>query len=264
MVRQERRVAIIFIGHEPAAALPTPAGKNGVALLDIAAVGRASKPRPGFDAIIIALEHDVDDATDCVGSIDGRGSVGDDLDPIDRRQRDGGNIDALSRRIIGHAPTIQDGKRRIATQAPQIDGRSTTDIAARAGGDIETDARILSAAKALRQAACHLAQVRQAAVPDRLFAQDCDGRSARRPANPTARDDDPRTIACRSPVATRLLRANDIAAIDPVEGQPNPLDQPAQRVLDRETALDRWRGMIPNHVRVGENGAARLQRQRLQ
>ena len=91
----DQRVAPDAGGGEEAAGRPSRARRQVILLLDVATVGRGADPRRQRCAGIVALEQDVGDTTDRVGSVDRRRAVGDDLDPIECRQRALVDVDAL-------------------------------------------------------------------------------------------------------------------------------------------------------------------------
>src|SRR3546814_13055090 len=81
---------------------------------------------------------------------------------VDRAQRDGRDVDALSRRAIGQPVPIEQRERRVAAETAQIDRRAAADIDAIRPRDIEADAGLLTPTEALRDRAYYFAERRLA------------------------------------------------------------------------------------------------------
>ena len=79
--------------------------------------------RPHLQALVILAQDDVHHAADRVGAVNCRGAVGENLDPLHRRQRD----DVQVHRLIGgnrrprHAPPVQQHQSAIGADTVKID-----------------------------------------------------------------------------------------------------------------------------------------------
>ena len=82
-----------------------------------------------IDSAKILLENDVDRAGNGVGTIDGRPSDGDDIDPVEQGRRDLAEIDGCADRRAEHARgggrdeprPVDEGKRALGTEIVEID-----------------------------------------------------------------------------------------------------------------------------------------------
>src|SRR3546814_12684507 len=83
-----------------------------------------AETRARLESLIVALQDDVGDAGDRIRPIDRRSAVRNDLESVDRAQRDRRDVDALSRRAIGQPVPIEQRARRVAAETAQIDSRT--------------------------------------------------------------------------------------------------------------------------------------------
>lgn len=230
-------------------------------LLKIAAVGRTGNPRTRLDTIIVTPQDHIDDAADSIRPVNSRSAIRHDLDAVDGGKRNSGNIDPLPGRIIGHAAAVQNRECRIATKPAKIDGRASPDIAAGAGGHVETDPRILTAPKALRQAACDIAKIGQSRIADQLVIEHQDGRRYRCATNAAAGHNDPPTIII-VPRPARAMRSPDHEACPgPLGYQARAVNQPIECFLNREGTMQSCRSTILEQGCIRDDGPARFQRQ---
>src|SRR3546814_3240207 len=96
--------------------------------MEIAPIGGAAKPGARGDALIVLAEEDVDDSRDGVGAIDCRSTVGDDLDPLDRRSRYRADIDHALRTAVSKQVAIEQRQCGAGPDVPQVEGRCTGDV----------------------------------------------------------------------------------------------------------------------------------------
>ena len=82
------RAARVESNHEPTRC-PAMTANEAQPLLEIAPVGRSADPCRRFETVIVAPEDDVGDAAHRIGTVKGRGAVGDNFDPFDRADRNG-------------------------------------------------------------------------------------------------------------------------------------------------------------------------------
>src|SRR3546814_11947646 len=106
----------------------------------MAAVGAGAEPRALLESLRVALLDDVGDAGDRIRPIDRRSAVRNDLESVDRAQRDRRDVDALSRRAIGQPVPIEQRERRVAAETAQIERRAAADIDAIRPRDTEAAA----------------------------------------------------------------------------------------------------------------------------
>src|SRR3546814_14787343 len=123
-----------------------------------------AETRARLESLIVALQDDVGDAGDRIRPIDRRSAVRNDLESVDRAQRDRRDVDALSRRAIGQPVPIEQRERRVAAETAQIDRRSAADIDAIRPRDIEADAGLLTPTESLRDRASDFAASRPARI----------------------------------------------------------------------------------------------------
>src|SRR3546814_10412265 len=106
------------------AAPPLAARNEVVLLLEIAAVSGPGDPGRGPQALVVLAQKNIGDASDRVGAIKCGGAVCDDLDSIQRRERNRRNIDALYGTVIRNAVPVDERKRRVGPQSTQAIGRA--------------------------------------------------------------------------------------------------------------------------------------------
>src|SRR3546814_4381198 len=80
------------------------------------AIGRRTVSHPQHHAVEIALQDHVGNATDRIGSVDGRCTVGNDLDAIYRLDRDRADVDRLRESAIRHAMAVEQCERCIRSE----------------------------------------------------------------------------------------------------------------------------------------------------
>src|SRR3546814_10824663 len=123
--------------------------------------------------------------------MDCRSTVGDELDPLDRRSRYRADIDHALRTAVSKPVAIEQRQCGAGPDAPQVEGRCPVDV------DVlvlcalpRTDTGVLAAAEILRQAARNLAEIGVTAIAD-IFARDADHRGCGRGCgDPAAGHDD--------------------------------------------------------------------------
>ena len=76
-----------------------------------------------LDAFVVVPENHVDDARQCVGAIDRRRAVGEDLHPFYGRKRDGIEVNGsrARERIARNPPAVNENRRSRGPKTPQID-----------------------------------------------------------------------------------------------------------------------------------------------
>ena len=90
-----------------------------------------------LDALEVTPHAEVDDARDGIGTVDRGGAVGEDVDRIQQRRRDGVQIDAVVEdRVVDHAPAVDEHQRVLRSERAQVgevDERALTDAVAGGG-----------------------------------------------------------------------------------------------------------------------------------
>ena len=77
-----------------------------------------------LDPFELAVQHEVDDARDGVGTIGRRGAAGDDVDALDERRREVVDVDAAVGVSRGHARAVQQHECAVQAHAAQIQVRA--------------------------------------------------------------------------------------------------------------------------------------------
>src|SRR5690606_30577374 len=98
-------------------------------------------------AVGVLLEDDVDHAGHRIGTVDGRGTAGEYLDPLHHAQRDAGNVGGAGaavhrQREIGQPAAIDQHQRVVGAQATQVD-------LLRAGGEVRVADRLRALGRAV-------------------------------------------------------------------------------------------------------------------
>src|ERR1700722_18979407 len=84
-----------------------------------------------FGAVEVASQNEIDDAADCIGTVNRGRPISDDLDALDGAQRNERDVDKIARRITGgDALAVDQNQGGVVTEATQID----TCAAYRVGG----------------------------------------------------------------------------------------------------------------------------------
>src|SRR3546814_14357350 len=103
---------------------------------------------------VCSSDLDVDDSRDGVGAIDCRSTVGDDLDPLDRRSRYRADIDHALRTAVSKPVAIEKRPCGAGPDAPQVEGRCPVDVYVLVLCALpRTDTGVRAAASILRQVA---------------------------------------------------------------------------------------------------------------
>ena len=128
-IGKEQRVALVIFqrqGDVAAAIGEILAGGDGGQILVGIATRRGAGLNPGGEAFEIALQHEVDDAGDGIGTIDRRVAAGDDVHALDQVNRDGRHVNRVGARLRRHmAQAVLQHQRAGGALATQIEDGQT-------------------------------------------------------------------------------------------------------------------------------------------
>ena len=190
--RGQARPTVIFVGDHRLSA--RPAGAEELARDDVLgiAVGSAD-PELGFGPGEVEPRDDVDDAGNRVRSVDRGGTVGDDLDPLDRRRRNHRNIAEHAREAAERRPVaVQQDKRRSGAEPAQVYARTGRGVEPRVRVERSSPVALVGRTpEILRDGLGDVLRRGIAAALNRLPIDDRHGRAHRaRPADAGSGDDD--------------------------------------------------------------------------
>ena len=115
----------VFVTHQdvaPAEAAEVPVGAGGDSRSDFEPATTVALAKRDLGPLIILPQHVVDHTRHRVGAVNRRGTVRDDFDPLDRRQRNGVRFsEGLRGAGVGNAVAIDQHQRRRLAETAQID-----------------------------------------------------------------------------------------------------------------------------------------------
>jgi hypothetical protein len=95
------------------------------------ALRRPADPRPGLHPHPPIAHDDIDHPADRVRAIDRRGAVGEDVHPLDGRQRQARDVGEIGHQAgPGDTTTVDQDEGRVGAQAPQVDARRAAGVVA--------------------------------------------------------------------------------------------------------------------------------------
>src|SRR3546814_13184571 len=119
----------------------------------------------------------MDETRNRVGAINCRCSIRNNLDPFDRSDGDRTHVHNRRGTGISEAVAVEQRQGGVRTDAAQIEGRGAIDVSVLIGSALTvSDARILSASEALRQAARDLAERSEARRGGKECVSPCSSR----------------------------------------------------------------------------------------